>query len=130
MGKFIQTSMEDMREPLLASGTYPLVIEDCSLSDKLGWGPANPNAQKFHWLFSVEAMDEMPDVEGKTIRETTPDGPGISKQLFKYINGLRTTVEDFDPSEVIGTRVLGSVGQGTSYGEPCNKVWDIVLNEA
>ena len=129
MGKFVQTAMEDMAEPLLANGTYPLVIEDCKLSDRLGWGDAHPTAQKFQWLFSVEAMDEMPEAEGRTIRETTPDGPGISKQLKKYLLGLETTPEDFDPEEVIGTRVLGSVGVGQSYGEPCNKVWEIVLNK-
>lgn len=135
MGKFVQTAMDEMQEPLLDNGTYPLMIEDCKLAmnsdgtPRLGWGEAHPNAQKFNWIFSVEANDLDPDSEGRTIRETTPDSPGIAKQLYKYLNGLDVTAEDFDPDEVIGTRVYGAVGKGKSYGEPCNKVWEITLNK-
>jgi hypothetical protein len=47
--------------------------------------------------------------------------------LRKYLKGLGLTPDTFDPEEVIGTEVLGSVGKGEAFGDPCNRVFEITL---
>jgi hypothetical protein len=132
MGKYVQTELDDMPEPLMPNGTYPLVIDRCTFKPGKGWGDEHPEANVFSWMFSV---DEDPSMEvdeewlGKTMTENTPDAKGIAKQLKRYLNGLGETPDTFDPNEIEGTKVWGSVGQGKAFGEPCNKVWEITLRD-
>ena len=129
MGKFVQTSSDDMLEKPLMTGTYPAVIEDCKLSDKHGWGKAHPNAQRFYWAVRLEATPEVPEAEGRMVRETTPDDPGIAKQLKKFIRGCGMDPETFDPDDAIGLKVQASVGQGTDFdGDPVNRINGLVLD--
>ena len=116
MAKISHTE-DELSGPNIPDGIHPAIIEKCEQRPMKN----NPADQEFLFQFLIKG-DDNPSINGERVFHSCPDTKGgMGWKLAKVIEGLGTTVAEFDSDDYNGTGVevyietKTSISKGNTY---------------